>query len=400
MKIELINSSLFDKFWHDQYEIVSTESAFNEHNKYVQGESLDYKRLVKIINEDKRILLPDIDKTIPVIFYSFSVWTRIKTRSNVFIQEPSLKTFFGKLTTSYQSGTESIYISRNLYEAKKKDKGINEHEVFKALLASDCSHEEATNLVLLHELGHAVHHQVSKQRGNLLDETTTEAKFLNKLMTTTDFVSSRKFDIPEISPVAYKAVTEGFADLYSCIVVDKLYGKEQATKIIEALHQMRLSAYELDEHRNRERYYSFDSIKHYIDNRDILSFNTFDDIHQYISDTVSKVAIHYINKEAGRYGNKSHCNFLGVINVVHNLNQSNAYAAALAIQKKFPFIDLYENKIKREEWKFQKGNDVGKEWLNRRSKRELKDKIRDTKKCIHSSNAKLTAKKNHYNKSN
>ncbi len=75
----------------------------------------------------------------------------MKSRANLFIQDPNLKTFLGKLTTSYQSGTESIYISKNLYEDQRKDKEVNEHEVYKYLLASECTHEEITNLIFLHE---------------------------------------------------------------------------------------------------------------------------------------------------------------------------------------------------------------------------------------------------------
>lgn len=75
----------------------------------------------------------------------------MKSRANLFIQDPNLKTFSGKLTTSYQSGTESIYISKNLYEDQRKDKEVNEHEVYKYLLASECTHEEITNLIFLHE---------------------------------------------------------------------------------------------------------------------------------------------------------------------------------------------------------------------------------------------------------
>ncbi|WP_233977889.1 hypothetical protein, partial [Pectobacterium versatile] len=91
----------FDEFLYDEYQIVSTDSATNEYDEYEQSQSLDYKRLVGILNENENIVLPAIDKTISIIFYNFSVWTKIKSRVNVFLQEPSRKTFFGKLTTSY-----------------------------------------------------------------------------------------------------------------------------------------------------------------------------------------------------------------------------------------------------------------------------------------------------------
>ncbi|EJP9635951.1 hypothetical protein NZF17_005251, partial [Salmonella enterica] len=127
--------------------------------------------------------------------------------------------------TSYQPSIESICISISLYEDNKKENEVNEHEVYKFLLAADCSHEEATNLVLLHEIGHAIHHQLEKHNGYLLEPTTPEASFLNPFFSFNEECVEK---IPTVTAIAYKAITEGFADLYSCIIVDILYDSSRS----------------------------------------------------------------------------------------------------------------------------------------------------------------------------
>ncbi|EDF8922194.1 hypothetical protein GCB20_25185, partial [Salmonella enterica] len=326
MRVELINDNLFDEFLSNEYQIVSTDSATNEYDEYEQSQSLDYKRLVGILNENESIVLPAIDKTIPIIFYNFSVWTKMKSRVNVFLQEPSRKTFFGKLTTSYQPGTESIYISRNLY--KDKNKGINEHEVYKFLLASDCSHEEATNLVLLHEIGHAIHHQLEKRDGYLLEPTTPEASFLNPFVR----LNGECVDgIKSVTDIAHKAITESYADLYSCILIDRLYPPSRCDVIVNAIHHYRTTHQE-------EGYYSYPSIERYLKDRKGRGFKEFDDIHKYISKITASNAVHYIGKNLSE-GKKELGLFLGVVNKLHGFEHSKTDDVIKDINKSYPFLD-------------------------------------------------------------
>lgn len=371
MKIEVVNDSLFDTFLSDKYQIVSTNSATDE---YKQDRSLDYKRLIKTLNEGIDTFLPSIDKTIPLIFYNLSAWTKMKSRANVFIQDPNLKTFLGKLTTSYQAGTESIYISKNLYEDQKKDKEVNEHEVYKYLLASDCTHEEVTNLILLHEIGHAIHHQLEKRDDCLLESTTAEASFLNPFV---QFNGECVEGIPTVTAIAYKAITEGFADLYSCILIDRLYDWSRSDVIINALYQYRVS------HKN-ENYYSDQSIESYLNQRIGRGFKNFDETCKYISATIAYNAVKYIG-ESLRDGKPELGRFLGVINKLHSLNCNRLDKTVETIKNIYPFMKhmiFYADKKNPFSYHpdlFAEGCKAGDKWINKKAKKSSRTKYKTLK---------------------
>lgn len=381
MKIEMLNNRLFDEFLYDKYQIVSADSATNE---YKQGESLDYKGLVKTLNEDMDTLLPSIDKIIPLIFFNFSAWTKMKSRVNVFIQEPNLKTFLGKLTTSYQAGAESIYISKKLYEAQKKDKEVNEHEVYKYLLASGCNNEEVTNLILLHEIGHAIHHQLEKRDDCLLEPTTAEASFLNPFV---QFNGECVKEIPTVTSIAYKAITEGFADLYSCILMDRLYDCSRSDVIINALYQYRTS------HKN-ENYYSDLSIHSYLNQRNGRGFKNFDEIYKYMSATIANNAVKYIG-ESLRDGKPELGRFLGVINKLHGLNHSRLDKTVETIKNIYPFMDYVifyadkKNPFSYHPDLFAEGCKAGDKWIKKRAKNEFRNKMKNIKRDISLKNSEI-----------
>lgn len=336
MKVVTINEDLFESYLNKNNlanrKIVRNEGDFIEEKNYPQSIVINYKNIINYFNNDDSIVKPKLNKTIPIVFYNFSVWTRMKARTSVFIQEPNLKTFFGKLTTSYQPGTESIYISRNLY--KDKNKGINEHEVYKFLLASDCSHEEATNLVLLHEIGHAIHHQLEKRDGYLLEPTTPEASFLNPFVKLNgECVEGIKY----VTRIAHKAITESYADLYSCILVDRLYDSSRSGLIINALHHYRTT------HKN-ESYYSYPSIASYLKDRNGREFKSFDEIHKYMSAIIADNAVYDIGRDLNQ-GKPQLSKFIGVVNMLHGLNKSKIDDSIECMKVKFPFSNYILSKI-------------------------------------------------------
>ncbi|HBQ2476617.1 TPA: hypothetical protein L7T36_005697, partial [Klebsiella pneumoniae] len=119
----------------------------------------------------------------------------------------------------------------------------------------------------LHELGHAVHHQTEKLNGSYLYEGTEEAKFINELMSFEELViSQHEFSgkIVETEMIARQATREGYADLYCCILLDKLYGRDKAGLIIEAISDYREAM------NVTERYYTHDSIYAYLTSKNSL----------------------------------------------------------------------------------------------------------------------------------
>jgi len=60
-------------------------------------------------------------------------------------------------------------------------------------------------------IGHAIHHQLEIRDDCLLELTTAEASFLNSFV---QFNVECVKEIPTVTSIAYKAITEGVADLY------------------------------------------------------------------------------------------------------------------------------------------------------------------------------------------
>ena len=71
--------------------------------------------------------------------------------------------------------------------------------------------------------------------------------------------SSYKFRNKDLSIMGYHAVTEGFADLYACIVISQVYPQKEATNLIQNIIQSRKEA-----DKNYEFYQSIPSIEKYL----------------------------------------------------------------------------------------------------------------------------------------
>ncbi|KHT17922.1 hypothetical protein [Pectobacterium brasiliense] len=98
--------------------------------------------------------------------------------------------------------------------------------IYDFMLDKGCGSSLASTTILLHEIGHAVHHQTEKLNGEYLDISTPEADFINKF--TMFFQGERNHNyMYETDMIIRNATREGYADLYSCILIDKLYSKQR-----------------------------------------------------------------------------------------------------------------------------------------------------------------------------
>lgn len=356
-----------------------TNSGFTEYGgNSKKNDFLDHNKLLDLLNKNNNAHFPSIDKTIPIIFYKFSLWARMKSRVNVFLHDPSLKTFVGKLTTSYQPGTESIYISKNLYKDKNEvGKAVNEYEVYKSLLAADCSHEEATNLVLLHEIGHAIHHQLEKRDGYLLEPTTPEASFLNPFVKLNGLCVE---GINYVTSIAHKAITESYADLYSCILIDRLYDSSRSNLIINALHHYRTT------HKN-ENYYSYPSIANYLNDRNGRAFKSFYEIHKYMSATIADNVVYDIGRDLNQ-GKPQLSKFIGVVNILHGLNERKIDDSIECMKVRFPFMSYILSKINKKnphgyhQDAFEIGCKHASEWIANKNLSKIQRGIKSVKLTI------------------
>ncbi|ECE0793767.1 hypothetical protein GK48_27790 [Salmonella enterica subsp. diarizonae] len=243
------------------------KKKFDE-NKLIKlnvNEPTNINELLDVLNGNSNIIFPSIDKTLPIIFYDFSVWTKFKSLPNKFL---------GGLDTSYKSNKECIYIREKTFTAENDFyDGLNKYT------EKSIDINTATKITLLHELGHAVHHQTEKLNGRYLHEGTEEAKFINEFMSFEELVVSQhemSGKIVEIEMIGRQATREGYADLYCCILLDKLYGRDKAGFIIKAIHDYRKDV------NVTERYYTHDSINEYLTSEYRLSFKNFNEIHSYI----------------------------------------------------------------------------------------------------------------------
>ncbi|EMJ2323341.1 hypothetical protein V7L32_003772 [Salmonella enterica] len=336
------------------------KKKFDE-NKLVKlnvNESTNTNELLDVLNGNSSIIFPSIDKTLPIIFYDFSVWTKFKSLPNKFL---------GGLDTSYKSNKECIYIFDKTFTAEN-----DFYDVLNKYTEKPIDINIAASITLLHELGHAVHHQTEKLNGSYLHEGTEEAKFINELMSFEELVVSQhemSGKIVEIEMIGRQATREGYADLYCCILHDKLYGRDKAGFIIKAIHGYREAM------NVTERYYTHDSINEYLTSKNSLDFKNFNEIHSYISDVVSKYAIKNINSDSRIF--VSHSNFLGVINSVFGINESDVKSAAKKIEDRFPFICVYHDKLVP--WRFEHGCEDGEKWLTNKDLNKIKRGIRTIK---------------------
>ncbi|EDY5734556.1 hypothetical protein GQ105_003395 [Salmonella enterica] len=380
MKIKFIDEKNFSKYVYKRFsmpiEIEFSEKSLSK-NKQEIYRQLNHNDLINFLNDNSKNSFPEINKTVPIVLYDFTTWSNFKIRLNLFYHLKHYNALIKPIFTSYQPSIESICISISLYEDNKKENEVNEHEVYKFLLASDCSHEETTNLVLLHEIGHAIHHQLEKHNGYLLEPTTPEASFLNPFVSFNEECVEK---IPTVTAIAYKAITEGFADLYSCIIVDRLYDSSRSDVIINALYQYRTS------HKS-ENYYSYPSIESYMSQRNGRDFNNFDEIYKYMSSTIAHTTVKNMgvklldgSEELGR--------FIGVVNKLQGLNYSKIDKAVESIRSNYPFIDYVifyvekKNPFSYHQNLFEEGCKAGEKWLKKRAKRKFKNKIKDIKRSV------------------
>lgn len=291
--------------------------------------------LINIINKNYDTFSPSKEKDIPVIFIDFSSILNF-LRFNI-----------QNIETAYYPKSEKIYINRETLETEK-------NSLYNFMRGKGVSLQDTTNLIILHEMGHAVHHQSQLITKNYLDPQHEKSNFINKFMSFTEISNS----CAEIKIVGRNATREGYADLYASIMFDKIYKPEkssQAENIITALRDFR------KHNHTNEHYYTEISLDKYLEERKKLTMTNFSDIHSYISKTVSDTAIYCINRQSDQYD--TYGQFIGLTNAVCHINADNPREASINISKKYPFLSLIANPDDINPYRFKEGNEAGKAWL-------------------------------------
>lgn len=164
---------------------------------------------------------------------------------------------------------------------------------FPECLYSSVGQSKLLMFAILHEIGHALHHQIYLKEDSYLISSQHDFNnndFLNLIADNGIYLlgkgddnnHNKKYDINHAIKYALK---EGFADLYACIGLTQIYPQEVALNFI----------HEIIEARNisNNNYYTTESIKQL--KKDIeknnLDLNKFDDLHSYIDNVISNTAL-------------------------------------------------------------------------------------------------------------
>jgi len=258
---------------------------FSKQKKIISG-NIDKKINIKIdtildfLNQNSNRALPEIKSFIDIYLLNFSTPEYFMDSFKRTITNQDISHEVG-----YSSSKNHIFARRNFL-----NKGIG---LYPLLRTGDLNDGEIMNFVLLHEIGHSIHDTLNKNGKPFVNIKSPEANFINSF---TKSMSDDWFESPyDIMRRSNNSIAEGFADLYASILIDRLYPKEQSSKIINAVFKSREY---LHDHKN-EKYNTFGSIQKFIDynHQNPKTLRKYEDIEQYIFKTTLETAFLSLEKE-------------------------------------------------------------------------------------------------------
>ena len=180
--------------------------------------------IIDEINKNKNFL-PDIDKDILIRFKNFSnIEYSIDNKINSLLKK-------SVMPASYDPSKNLISARRNFLE--------NNTGIYPELKKRNLYDHEIMNFVILHEIGHSIHDTINKNGAPFVNLNSPEANFINSF---TGALSEEWFSSNHsIIRKTNNSIAEGFADLYSSILINELYPKNQSERIIEAIWSSRKS---------------------------------------------------------------------------------------------------------------------------------------------------------------
>lgn len=266
---------------------VYTKKSINK-SRIIGIDSKAYQKLTIIpidtillaINSRSGLFLPNNINNILITFENFSNFEYFTNKAKRKLTNQHISHEVG-----YNSSKNHIFARRNFLD---KDVGL-----YPLLRTEGLNDDEIMNFVLLHEIGHSIHDTLNKNGKPFVNLNSPEANFINSF---TKSMSDDWFESPyDIMRKSNNSIAEGFADLYASILVDRLYPKEQSSKIINAVLKSREY---LNKHGN-EKYNTFDSIQKFIDynHQNLKTLRKYEDIEQYIFKTTLETAFLSLEKE-------------------------------------------------------------------------------------------------------
>lgn len=332
MEFRLSNYKSFRKY-HDKSDNAYEKEIKLSDIQLNKGRNINIKNVETNIIENINLYLnnykPSSPSTIPIIFDNFSL----------------LHSFLGK-NNSTESSAGYDYNKKKIYLKKEFYEGYSLHN---RLREKGLSQSEITNFVILHEIGHAIHHQQCISTGRFINLQTKEASFLNNFMSFKDNWDKNPLSI--LIHSAFNSISEGFADLYSSIMIDKIYPEQQSEKIIRSLSETRLERYNRNTS-DKEFYFTFNSLESYRLNKNTTSLNNFSDIQDYIFNTTIKETFRILSDETklenidSTYEKTRGLRYMGgILSEAYNLNTDNVQDTYKFMRSKYCFENAFTTNI-------------------------------------------------------
>ena len=264
--------------------------------------------VIKLINEDTRFNLIASTSIININLNNFS--------------------YFNKLLFN-KKNKEAFYNVKN--QNIIIEQGVIDY-ISNTYLDSNFNKQDLFNIILLHEIGHAIHHQIFLNNKKITQNKDVKKEFfLNSLILYGhDFSSKNKYlDIINTSFI------EGFADMYSFLVLKYLYNNHNFQNLLDKQISIR--------EKSNNSYYTKPCLS-FLKNNDFI-INDFFDTQKIIFEQITKNTLCYLNNfllDTGNDSQKSY--FLGVLNSILKIPEKNINDTQKIIKQEFPFLNSFDCK--------------------------------------------------------
>lgn len=358
---------------------------YDDNDQIIIPKNIKPLDILKFINTNKEFT-PNLNENIKIKFDDFYWFSLIKKSMDNFFSNQSKKNH----TAGYNLSNQNIIIHQDFF---------SNNSIYNELSNNKLLDSEIINFVILHEIGHCLHH-LSLDKNKIINYDSKESNFINTIMPNFDKTWIVKNH--EIMERLNNSIVEGFADLYSLILLDKIYPDNQALKIIEAVKDVRKEK----ELYHKDTYHTYSSIEKYIKHRNEMkaNLNDFHSINQYICQNTLQEAFSIIEKyttpsfiESDSKHKKDVFLLSGVLYEAYNLKKENVLPDAESvlkyikennflnhniennIEKIFDFNSLYPT--------YNSSFEIGRsEYLSTKNDGVLKNKIKNIKKMLNRDN--------------
>lgn len=358
---------------------------YDDNDQIIIPKNIKPLDILKFINTNKEFT-PNLNENIKIKFDDFYWFSLIKKSMDNFFSNQSKKNH----TAGYNLSNQNIIIHQDFF---------SNNSIYNELSNNKLLDSEIINFVILHEIGHCLHH-LSLDKNKIINYDSKESNFINTIIPNFDKTWIVKNH--EIMERLNNSIVEGFADLYSLILLDKIYPDNQALKIIEAVKDVRKEK----ELYHKDTYHTYSSIEKYIKHRNEMkaNLNDFHSINQYICQNTLQEAFSIIEKyttpsfiESDSKHKKDVFLLSGVLYEAYNLKKENVLPDAESvlkyikennflnhniennIEKIFDFNSLYPT--------YNSSFEIGRsEYLSTKNDGVLKNKIKNIKKMLNRDN--------------